>query len=121
MGLLGKIFGGKKMPLHITDENFEQEVLRSSEPVVLDVWTTNCVHCKRLEEIMVSLATKYDGQVKVCEMGAHFAPKAASALRVTSSPTVIYFLKGREKERVRGFRGSLYHRETIEEVFGIPA
>ena len=122
MGLLSKIFGGSpaRNPLHIDDANFEEEVLRSGLPVVLDIWGPSCRPCTQLEPIIRALAGTYDGRVKVCEMGTHFAPRAATSLRVTGTPTVIYFAKGREKERIVGVRGSLYHEQTIEEIFGIP-
>ncbi len=119
MGLLSKLFKAKKMPVHIDDSNFEEEVLRSSLPVVLDVWSANCAPCQKLEEVMVTLATQYDGRVKVCELGTHLAPKMAGQLRISATPTVIYFKKGREKERVMGFRGSVYHREAIAEILGV--
>lgn len=120
MGLLGKLFGGsKKMPTHVNDKNFEEEVLKSDLPVILDVWSPGCAPCKRLEEIMVSLATKYDGKVKVCEMGSHAAPRASMRLTIAATPTVVYFKGGKEVERVAGFRGSLYHQELVEEAFGI--
>lgn len=122
MGLLSKLFGGSppKPPVHIEDSNFEDEILRSGLPVVLDVWGPSCRPCTQLEPIIQSLAGTYDGRVKVCEMGTHFAPRATGMLRVTGTPTVIYFAKGKEKERIVGVRGSLYHEQTIEEIFGIP-
>jgi len=122
MGLLSKIFGSSpsKTPVHIDDSNFEDEVLRSGIPVIIDIWGPSCRPCKQLEPIIQSLAGTYDGRVKVCEMGTHFAPRATASLRVTGTPTVVYFKKGKEKERVVGVRGSLYHEEAIEEIFGIP-
>lgn len=122
MGLLAKIFGGspKKSPIHIDDANFEAEILRSGLPVVVDIWGPNCGPCKQLEPVIQSLAGIYDGRVKVCEMGTHFAPRAITGLRVTGTPTVLYFDKGKEKDRVVGVRSSLYHEQTIEELFGIP-
>lgn len=122
MGILSKIFGltPAKPPLHIDDSNFEDEVLRSGVPVIVDVWGPSCAPCKQLEPVIQSLAGTYDGRVKVCEMGTHFAPRATGMLRVTGTPTVLYFDKGKEKERVVGVRGSLYHEQTVEELFGIP-
>ena len=123
MGWLSELLGGrpKKNPVHLDDTNFEEEVLRSPLPVIVDAWSAGCAPCKRLEEVMVNLATEYDGRVKVCELGTHLAPQTALRLRIAATPTVLYFDKGREKERVTGFRGSIYHRETIAEVFGIDA
>ena len=119
MGIMSKIFGEKKkvQPLSITDENFRDEILKSSLPVMLDIWGPSCVHCKRLEPIILHLATKYDGKVKVAEMNAAAAPRTAAALGVRGTPTVIYFKEGREIERVTGFRDQLYHEEIIETEF----
>ncbi len=69
---------------------------------------------------MVSLATDYDSRVRVCEMNAASAPSITSALRVRATPTVLYFNGGEVVERITGFRGSLYHQQTIQEVFGLP-
>jgi thioredoxin 1 len=122
MGFFTKLLGitPKKLPIHIDDANFDQEVRRSALPVILDVWGPNCGPCKQLEPIVMQLAAEYDGRVKVCELSAATAPRTAALLQVKGTPTVIYFKDGKEVERVVGMRGSLYHEETIEEVFGIP-
>ncbi|MCA9617007.1 MAG: thiol reductase thioredoxin [Sandaracinus sp.] len=119
MSWLGSLLGTKKKihPVHVDDANFASVVAKSELPVVLDVWSAGCGPCKQLEEIMVDLANRYEGRVKVCEMGTHFAPQAAARLRISATPTVLYFQDGRELERVMGFRGSLFHRQTVEELF----
>lgn len=122
MGFISKLLGltPQRDPVHVEDANFQAEVIREKGPVILDVWGPNCRPCKQLEPIMRGLAAEYDGRVKVCEMNTMLGPRAAAGLRVKGTPTVIYFRKGREVERVVGMRGSLYHEQTIEEVFGIP-
>ena len=110
--LLG--MGRKVQPVSVTDENFEAEVLGADLPVMMDVWSATCGPCKQLAPIVVDLATDYEGRVKVAEMNAATAPGVASRLGIRGTPTVIYFVKGREVERVVGFRGSLYHREIID-------
>jgi len=122
MGILNKLFGIKPdvMPTHVNDANFQKEVMQARVPVILDVWGPGCAPCKQFEPILVSLATQYDGRVKVCEMSTQAAPMAAGRLRVMSTPSIIYMKRGREVERVMGMRGSLYHQQTIEEFFEIP-
>jgi thioredoxin-like negative regulator of GroEL len=122
MGFFAKILGltPKKMPVSVDDGTFEKEVRASKVPVIVDVWGPNCQPCKKLEPIMMQLAAEYDGRVKVCEMSTLAGPRTAARLRVKGTPTVLYFKHGKEVERVTGMRGSLYHEETIEEVFGIP-
>lgn len=116
MGWFKKLLGlGEKVqPVSIDDDNFEAAVLRSELPVLLDVWTPTCVHCHKLEPIIMSLATKYEGRLKVCEVNGAEAVRTMRSLGVRGTPTVVYFYQGREIERVSGFRGSLYHQELIE-------
>lgn len=119
--MLRKLFGlkPKRMPLSISDANFQEEVLQSDVPVILDLWSPGCAPCKQLAEVMITLATEFDGQVKVCEVNVATSPRTAGTLQVRGTPTVVYFNKGKELERIVGMRGSLYHRQTIEALFGI--
>jgi thioredoxin-like negative regulator of GroEL len=122
MGWLKKLVGleAGPMPVSVNDDNFEHEVLRADLPVVLDVWSSTCAPCKKLEPIVIDLARAYDGRVKVCEMGVETGMRAAAQLGVRGTPTVLYMRGGKEVERIVGFRGSLYHEQTIDELFGIP-
>lgn len=122
MGLWKKLIGlepAGPLPVSVNDANFDREVLGSELPVILDVWSSTCAPCKQLEPIIVDLTRAYRGRVKVCEMGVENGPHAAARLGVRGTPTVVYVKGGKEVERVVGFRGSLYHQETIEDVFGI--
>ncbi|HEY3357436.1 MAG TPA: thioredoxin domain-containing protein [Polyangia bacterium] len=116
MGLLAKIFGPREprlMPVSIDDENFEREVWRSEIPVLLDVWGPDCAPCKQLESVVITLANRYRGRVKVAELNAAAYPKVARRLRVSGTPTVVYFRGRTEALRVVGFRGERYHDEII--------
>lgn len=105
--------------MSLNDANFEAEVLRSPLPVLIDVWGAQCGPCKQLEPVMMELTSQYDGRVKVCELSTQAGPRVLSQLRVQATPTVIYFADGQELERVAGFRSSLFHKQTIAELFGI--
>jgi thioredoxin 1 len=122
MSFFAKLLGlaPKKMPITIDDANFAREVKHSKMPVLLDVWGPNCRACKQLEPIMMQLATDYDGRVKICEMNVQNAERTTLSLRIKGTPTVLYFRGGKELERVVGMHGSLYHEQTIEELFKIP-
>lgn len=119
MGLLEKLFGPRAepvLPVHVEDANFRDEVLRSKQPVLLDVWSDGCAPCRHLAPIVTKLSTAYQGRVKVAEVNAALAPHAMRRLGVMGTPTVIYFRRGREVERVVGLRGEHYHREVIEKL-----
>lgn len=121
MKLLAKLFGRSVpavQPTSLDDVNFKAEVLDEDGLVLVDVWSDNCPPCRQLEPVIMGLASKWAGRVKVAEMRAAGAPRTAAALRVRGTPTVIYFHRGAEVERVVGFRGSLYHNETIEHLLG---
>lgn len=124
MGILSRLFGPREpavMPVHVDDGNYGDEVLRSDLPVMLDVWGPGCVPCKHLEPIVIRLAGRYRGRVKVAEMNAAEAPRSAARLGVRGTPTVVFLRGRREVERVVGFRGELYLEEIIEsELLGNP-
>lgn len=124
MGFLSRLFAGapKAMPVHVDDANFEREVLRSELPVMLDVWGPDCVPCRHLEPIVMRLAGRYQGRVKVAEVNAAAAPRTAARLSVQGTPTVVFF-KGRrgEVERVVGFKGEAWLDEIIQtDLLGAP-
>ena len=116
MGWLGKIFGGgeKLQPISINDENFKSEILESNVPVLLDVWGPSCAPCQKLAPIIVDIATDYGDRLKVAEMNAAASPRTMGRLGIRGTPTVVYFDRGREVDRVVGFKGSLYHRDIID-------
>lgn len=119
MSFLSKLFGPREpevWPVHVDDENFKAEITRSTEPVMLDIWGPGCAPCKQLEPIVVRMARKYRGRVKVAELNAAEAPRTVRKLGVQGTPTVVYFKGGREIERAVGFRGELYHQEVIEKA-----
>ncbi len=119
MGFFKRLFGLEARPpvevIAIDDRNFRKEVIESPLPVLLDVWSDGCAPCARLAPIVMELSRKYHGRLKVAELNSGRGPKTAGKLRVMGTPTIIYFHKGRELERVVGFRGQLYHEEYINE------
>lgn len=123
MGFLSKLFGPAEpevWPVHVDDGNFKAEVTRSPIPVLLDVWGPGCAPCKQLEPVVLRLAKRYQGRVKVAEMNAAESPKTMARLAVMGTPTVLYFKNGHAVERVVGFRGELYHQEFIDqELLGL--
>lgn len=105
----------------LTDDNFKKEVLDSPVPVLVDAWSQGCGPCKLLEPVVMQLSRDYQGRLKVAEFDVALAPKTAARLRVTGTPTVVYFSKGREVERVVGYRAGHYHRELIDQELLAPA
>jgi thioredoxin len=91
-------------PLEITDSRFEEQVLDSPLPVLLDVWAPWCVPCRGMEPVIEELAASLAGRVRVGKLNIDRNPEAAARLRVLGVPTLILFKDGREVARMIGAR-----------------
>jgi thioredoxin 2 len=91
-------------PLEVTDSRFEEEVLASALPVLLDVWAAWCVPCRGMEPVIEELAASLAGKVRVAKLDIDRNPEAAARLRILGVPTLIVFKDGREVTRMVGAR-----------------
>ncbi len=90
--------------LEVTDENFEQQVLQSDVPVLVDLWAAWCGPCHMVAPIVEQLAKEYDGQLKVGKMDVDNSPKTPVSYGVQGIPTLILFKGGEEVGRIIGAR-----------------
>ncbi|MGF1572592.1 MAG: thioredoxin [Sumerlaeia bacterium] len=88
--------------VNITDETFEAEVLKSSEPVLVDFWAPWCGPCLRVGPIVEELSSENAGKAKIVKVDIDECPQTAEAFGVSSIPTLILFKGGEEKDRVIG-------------------
>ena len=91
--------------VQVTDARFDEQVLGSKLPVLLDVWATWCAPCRVMEPIMHDLAASLAGQLRVAKLDVDRNPVAAARLRIQGVPTLILFKDGREVTRMIGARG----------------
>jgi thioredoxin 2 len=91
-------------PLEVTDAGFEEQVLGSPVPVLLDVWAPWCVPCRGMEPVIADLASSLAGKVRVAKLNIDRNPQAAARLRILGVPTLIVFKNGREVTRMVGAR-----------------
>ena len=84
--------------IHVTDANFQQEVLDSALPVVVDFSATWCGPCKQLKPIVEELAAQYAGKVKIAHVDVDEARQAAMKYGVMSVPTVLYLKGGQVRD-----------------------
>ncbi len=84
--------------IHVTDANFQQEVLDSALPVVVDFSATWCGPCKQLKPIVEELAALYEGKVRIAHVDVDEARQAAMKYGVMSVPTVLYIKGGQVRD-----------------------
>ena len=86
----------------LSDSTFDQEVLKSKIPVLVDFWATWCGPCIRLAPVIDELAAENAGKVKVCKVDVDESQQAAVTYAVQSIPTLILFKDGEMVERIVG-------------------
>lgn len=88
--------------LEVSDGTFEQEVLRSPVPVLVDFWAVWCGPCKAIAPVVEELAGEYEGRMKVMKLDVDDNPQTATTYGVQSIPTLLLFKDGRPAERIVG-------------------
>ncbi|MBI2033231.1 MAG: thioredoxin [Candidatus Levybacteria bacterium] len=100
----------------ITDQNFDQEVLKNDMPVVVDFWAPWCGPCKIVSPTIEALATEYEGKVKVGKLNVDENPQTASTYGVMSIPTIMIFKKGQPVKSMIGAQAKENYKRAIDEV-----
>lgn len=90
--------------IRLTEHNFEEEVLKSDLPVLVDFWATWCGPCKMMGPIVERLAAETEGTAKVGKVDVDENPGLAAAFGITSIPTLIVFKDGKPVETAIGLR-----------------
>lgn len=97
-----------------TDSTFDQDVLKSSLPVLVDFYADWCGPCKMAEPVLVELSESYKDKIVIIKLNVDENPQTAGKYGVMSIPTTILFKGGNEIERQVGFAGKQQFEELIK-------
>lgn len=86
----------------VTDTSFEQDVLGSDKPVLVDFWAAWCAPCRMLAPTVEAVAEKYSSNASVVKLNVDDNPAVAQRYGIKGIPTLILFKNGKEEERVVG-------------------
>ena len=97
--------------VELTEETFEQEVLKATIPVLVDFWAAWCGPCKMIAPIVEELATEYEGKLKIGKVDVDNHQKIAMQYGIRSIPTLLVFKGGKVVEQIVGAA----HKKTLVE------
>lgn len=100
-------------PTVITDANFEQEVLKSNLPVLIDFWAEWCAPCRMIAPMVEEIAKEYDGKLKVGKLDVDSNPQVSMKYGVRSIPTLLVFRDGRVVEQIIG---AVPKRQLVDKI-----
>jgi len=100
-------------PTVVTADTFEEEVLKSEIPVLVDFWAAWCGPCRQVAPVMDEIAAEYEGTVKVAKVDVDAETELAGAFGVSSIPTIAFFEPGEQPKAVVG----ALPKEMVEDAF----
>jgi len=106
----------KSLEVEVNGNNFKQEVLESTVPVLVDFWAPWCMPCRMLAPIIEKLAEENEGKLKVCKLNTDENQNIAAQYGIQGIPTLIVFKEGKEVGRTVGVMSKEKLQEKLDPI-----
>ncbi len=103
-------------PITVDEGNFDEIVLQSKIPVMVDFWATWCGPCRMVAPIVEELAEEYAGKISVGKLDVDQNPRVASRYGIMSIPSLIIFKDGKPFSNIVGFRPKEQLKQSLSDV-----
>lgn len=104
--------------LQLTDDTFDKEVLKSSQPVLVDFWAPWCGPCRMLGPVIDELAKEYEGKVRVGKLNVDDNQSVASRYNVSAIPTLLVFKGGKVEQQMVGVHSKADIQKVLDQLVG---
>jgi len=104
------------MATEFSDQNFDAEVLKAAQPVLVDFWAPWCGPCRMIGPLVEELSKEYAGSVKVGKLNIDDSPNTAANYGVSSIPTIMIFKGGEVVERFVGVQPKKRLQEALDQA-----
>jgi thioredoxin 1 len=101
-------------PVEIKETKFDEAVIKSKMPVLVDFWAPWCGPCRMVAPVVDELATEYDGKVSFVKLNVDDNPQVAGQYGVMSIPTLILFKDGKPASTIVGFRPKAELKKSLD-------
>ena len=106
----------KSLEVEVSDRNFQEEVLKSTIPVLVDFWAPWCMPCRMLAPTIEKLAEENQGKLKVCKLNTDENQNISAQYGIQGIPTLIVFKEGKEVGRTVGVMSKEKLQEKLDPV-----
>jgi thioredoxin 1 len=110
--------GTSVLVVEVTDANFDQEVLKSEQPVLVDFWAGWCGPCKMISPFVDGIATTYAGKLKVAKVNVDQNGATPSRFGIRGIPALLFFKGGKVADQIIGYVPQTVIEEKVQRILG---